>query len=136
MANRLTLWGIVGFMLAAIGAVVAATHWPETTTEFNSGFGGGLERSTSESGNEAAANFGLVMLGIGSAVLWVVVIAIGVYCGLRMRDEMQEGRSEPMPSRRESKRQFDAIIAEKARRIEEDRQRRYEKRAADRHDGR
>ena len=94
MANKLTLWGVLGFMLAASGAVVAVTSWPETTTEFESTLSGGLEPSVSETGSEAAANFGLVLLGVGSTMLWIVLIAFGVYCGLRMLEERRALRGK------------------------------------------
>jgi hypothetical protein len=92
MANRLRFWGFVGFMLASIGAVVAASNWPESTTRFKTTFGGGLEPSVRQTGSDSAAHFGLVLLGVGSTMLWVVVGALAVYCGLRAKEEHDEIR--------------------------------------------
>jgi hypothetical protein len=89
MAKTLTFWGVVGFILAAIGAVVTLANWPDTTTTSEVTVNG-LEpsvTSVTETGSETAANVGLIMLGVGATVLWVVLIALGVYCGLRMHEE-------------------------------------------------
>ena len=97
MASKLTFGGVVGFLLAAIGAFVALANWPDTTTTSEVTVNG-LEpsvTSVTETGNETAANVGLMMLGVGSTMLWVVLIALGVYCGLRMHEE----RSQPGPER-------------------------------------
>jgi hypothetical protein len=130
MANRLTLWGILGFMLAAIGAVVAVANWPDTETEVSSTLDGGIESSVNETGNEVAANVGLVMLGVGSTMLWVVLIALGVYCGLRLNAE--HGQIGAVRGRRWSP-PVDGATAERLNR--EAQQRIATKRAAEKRDG-
>ncbi|MGH3455166.1 MAG: hypothetical protein ACRDPQ_07335 [Nocardioidaceae bacterium] len=130
MANRLTLWGILGFMLAASGAVVAVANWPDTKTEVSSTLDGGIESSVNETGNEVAANFGLVMLGVGSTMLWVVLIALGVYCGLRMNAE--HSQIGAVRSRRGSM----SVDGATAERLNREAQRRIAaKRAAEKHEG-
>jgi len=125
MAKALTFWGVIGFLLAVIGGVVAIANWPDTTTKSEVTVSGLQPSVTSvtETGSEAAANVGLIMLGVGSTVLWVVLIAFGVYCGLRMKEEREEGR--------EARRQVDATIADKNRQAREDRQRRMVAKPAD-----
>lgn len=125
MAKMLTFWGVIGLLLAVIGGVVAIANWPDTTTKSEVTVSGLQPSVTSvtETGSEAAANVGLIMLGVGSTVLWVVLIAFGVYCGLRMKEEHEE--------RREARRQVEATIADKNRQAREDRQRRMVAKPAD-----
>ena len=101
MAKKLTFAGVVGFVLAAIGAVVALANWPDTTTTSEVTVNGLQPSVTSvtQTGSETAANVGLIMLGVGSTVLWVVLIAFGVYCGLRMHEERgQHASTRPLTS--------------------------------------
>jgi hypothetical protein len=100
--NRLTFLGVVGFLLAALGAAIAKLNWPGTT-----------------------ANVGLALLGVGSMVLGGVVIAVGVYCGLRMHEE----RGQLGGGRHGSSRQVSTATAEPLNR--EAKQRIAARRAAD-----
>lgn len=64
-----------GLVLALVGVVIAAAANPETTI--------GRAGVTHESGSDLGYALGLLVAGVGGAMLSIVFVAVGVVLGMR-----------------------------------------------------
>jgi hypothetical protein len=87
-SDYLAILVITAIILAALGAFIAVTAWPNAEVTANEcisfeSYENCPDEEASASGSRGWSNFGLALVGIGNLVMLIPIVGYGVKLGLR-----------------------------------------------------